>query len=268
MEIPTCNYTYNQQEFYVKSIKNNDYVPYVFGFVISISAIGLLTSIYNAYLEYKQELNNKIKIVLYISLILIFLGLLGYSGYKLGTYSTKNLTSSYTADKLIRPCYSKYSKIIYGSNMINQETTIGIYPNSGLKSYSNKSPTLINTSHSEKNIDQNTPLDIQNQLNTTQNTPSIKTISDPYNTRTSETTSNTTGTINVNDPNATGQINSTADSTSALGSNVQIQNNSAPPTSSIATTNVQQASQNSTGTQNQEISGTSGDGDSLIVRGS
>lgn len=267
MEIPTCNYKYLDNEFYVKSIKNDNYVPYVFSFIISISAIGLLISIYNANLEYKQELNNKIKMVLYIILIIIFLGLLGYSGYKLGTYSTKNLTSSYTADELIRPCYSKYSKIIYGLNMINQETTIGIYPDSGLKSYSNKSPTLINTSHSEKNIDQNTPLDIQNQLNTTQNTPSIKTISDPYNTRTSETTSNTTGTINVNDPNATGQINSTADSNSALGSNVQIQNNSVPTTSTIGRTNVQQASKNSSGTSNQEYLGNIQDGGSIIASG-
>ena len=124
MEIPTCNYKYLDNEFYVKSIKNDNYVPYVFGFVISISGIGLLISIYNANLEYKQELRNKIKLVLYIILILVFLGLLGYSGYEIGVYNTKDLTITYSADKLMRPCYSKYTKKIYGLNIIDQETKL------------------------------------------------------------------------------------------------------------------------------------------------
>ena len=137
MEIPTCNYKYLDNEFYVKSIKNDNYVPYVFGFVITISAIGLLISIYNANLEYKQELTNKIKIVLHVILILIFLGLLGYSGYEIGMYNTKDLTTKYTYDELLRPCYSKYTKKIIGvpvAGMIMQEA--------GLKSYS-YSNTLI-----------------------------------------------------------------------------------------------------------------------------
>jgi hypothetical protein len=117
MEIPTCNYKYLDKEFYVKSIKNDNYVPYVFGFVISISGIGLLISIYNVNQEYKQELSNKIKLVLYIILILIFLGLLGYGGYEIGIYNTKDLTKTYSGDELIRPCYSKYTKKIYGTTV-------------------------------------------------------------------------------------------------------------------------------------------------------
>jgi len=114
MEIPTCNYKYLNSEFYIQSIKNDNYIPYVFGFVISVSSIGLLISIYNANQEYKQELSNKIKMVIYIILILIFLGLLGYSAYEIGTYNTKNLTEVYSTDKLLRPCYSKYTKKIIG----------------------------------------------------------------------------------------------------------------------------------------------------------
>jgi hypothetical protein len=199
MDIPTCNYKYLDNEFYVKSIKNDNYVPYVFGFIISISAIGLLINIYNANLEYKQELTNKIKIVLYIILILIFLGLLGYSGYKIGVYNTKDLTKNYSADELMRPCYSKFSKKIIGipvGGMILQEA--------GLSFYS-------------------------------------------YNTRTS--------------------VNSDANSTSSLGTRVRIINNSAPPTSAIGSANIQQASQNSTGTIDERILGTIEDGGSLIVSG-
>ena len=199
MEIPTCNYKYLDNEFYVKTIKNDKYVPYVFGFIISISAIGLLINIYNVNQEYKQELSNKIKMVLYIILILIFLGLLGYSSYEIGIYNTKELTNTYTFDELLRPCYSKYTKKIIGmpvNGIILQEEA-------GLRSYS-----------------------INNNI------------------RTSNSSSTT--------------LNSTANSTV----------NSYPPTSTIGTTIVQHATQNSTGTTDQRILGNVEDGGSLIVTGS
>jgi len=242
MDIPTCNYKYLDNEFYVKSIKNDNYIPYVFGFVISISGIGLLISIYNANLEYKQEMSNKIKFVLYIILILVFLGLLGYSGYEIGAYNTKDLTITYSADELMKPCYSKYTKKIIGipvSGMILQEA--------GLKSYS-YNDTLKNSVSSD-------------QINPSESR--TRTVTTPYNIRTSNSSSTTTGYAT---PGST-TLNSTANSTANLGNRVTITNNSAPPTSTIGTTNVQQATQNSTGTIDERIIGNVQDGDSLIARG-
>ena len=242
MEIPTCNYKYLDNEFYVKSIKNDNYVPYVFGFVISISGIGLLISIYNANLEYKQEISNKIKLVLYIILILIFLGLLGYSGYEIGIYNTKDLTKTYSADELIRPCYSKHTKKIYGLRVAGF-----ILQEEGLSSYSNND-TLNNSVSS-------------NQLNPSEGR--TRTVTTPYNTRTSNANSTTTGNAT---PGST-TLNSTANSNANLGNRTTFTNNSAPPTSTIGTTNVQQATQNSTGTTDQRIIGGIEDGGSLIARG-
>jgi hypothetical protein len=243
MDIPTCNYKYLDNEFYVKSIKNDNYIPYVFGFVISISGIGLLISIYNANLEYKQDMSNKIKLVLYIILILIFLGLLGYSGYEIGVYNTKDLRIKYSADELMIPCYSKYTKKIIGmpvSELILQEEA-------GLSSYS-YNDTLKNSVSSD-------------QLNPSENR--TRTVTTPYNTRTSNSSSTTTGNAT---PGST-TLNSTANSTANLSNRVTITNNSAPPTSTINRTNVQQATQNSTGTTDERIVGTVQDGGSLIVRG-
>lgn len=242
MEIPTCNYKYLDNEFYVKTIKNDKYVPYVFGFIISISAIGLLINIYNANQEYKQELSNKIKMVLYIILILIFLGLLGYSAYKIGIYNTKELTTTYTSDELLKPCYSKYTKKIIGmkvNRIILQEA--------GLSSYSSNN-TLNNSTSS-------------NQLNPKESKTTSTTT--PYNTRTSNSSSTTTGYAT---PGST-TLNSNANSTANLGNLVTITNNSAPPTSTIDKTNVQKATQNSTGTTNQHILGNIVDGGSLIATG-
>lgn len=243
MEIPTCNYKYLDNEFYIKSVKNDNYVPYVFGFIISISAIGLLINIYNANQEYKQEMNNKIKFVLYIILILIFLGLLGYSGYEIGIYNTKDLTNTYSVDELTRPCYSKYTKKIFGMS----SNGIRLQEETGLSSYSSNN-ILTNSVSSDK----------LNPIGTR-----TTSITSPYNTRTSNSSSTTTGNAT---PGST-TLDTSASSTANLGNRVTITNNSAPPTSTIGTTNIQQATQNSTGTTDQRIVGDVKDGDSLIVKG-
>jgi hypothetical protein len=243
MEIPSCNYKYQNNEYYVKSIKNDNYVPYVFGFTMSISALGLLISIYNANVEYKQEMTSKIKIVLHMILIFIFLVLLGYSGYEIGMYSTKDLSTLFTPSELLIPCYSKYSKKIYGASSINMI----LQEESGLRFYSYNDT-------------------ITNSVNTNQMKPNdSKTIAvvTPFNTRTSTSTS----TINGNATPGTASINSNANSTSSLGNRVLITNNSAPSTSTIGTTNTQQLSQNETGAKEDRILGTIEDGGSLIVRG-
>jgi hypothetical protein len=229
MDIPTCNYKYLDNEFYVKSIKNDNYVPYVFGFIISISVIGLLITTFNIKNEYTQRKNNKIKFILYIILILIFLGLLGYSSYEIVIYNIKDLTKTYTDDELLRPCYSKDTKKIIGiqlNGLILQE--------GGLSFYSNNNSITSNQSYQ-----------------------------DPYNTRSSNSSSTTTGNAT---PDST-TLNSNADSTSTLGNNITIANNSSPPTSTIGLINLQQSSQNSSGTTDQQILGTIEDGGSLIVSG-
>ena len=120
MIIPTCNYKLNDQneilnEYYVESITNDDYIPYVYGFILSVSSIGLFVSIYYANLIYKLDnIRNKIKFGIFIILICIFLFLIGISGYYIGKYNTKNLSETYDSSKLLRPCYSKNTKHIYG----------------------------------------------------------------------------------------------------------------------------------------------------------
>lgn len=242
MDIPTCNYKYLDNEFYVKTIKNDNYVPYVFGFVISVSAMGLIISIYNANLEYKQEMTSKIRMTLHIILLIIFLGLIGYSGYEIGMYSAKDSSTSFTPSELLLPCYSKQTKKIYGSASINM-----ILQESGLKSYS-YNDVLTNSVNS-------------NQSN--RNGSRTMSVTTPFNTRRSTTTSTTTGNAT---PGST-SVNSNANSTSNLGNRVLITNNSAPPTSTIERTNTQQLSQNETGAKEERILGTVEDGGSLIVRG-
>ena len=86
MEIPTCNYTLDGEEYYIRSFVNDNYIPYVFGFVVSISSIGLLISIYNANSEYKQEIKNKIKLVIFVILILLFLHFDRHHLHRYATY--------------------------------------------------------------------------------------------------------------------------------------------------------------------------------------
>lgn len=202
MDIPTCNYKYLDKEYYVKSEVNNNYIPYVFGFILSSSTIGLLVNIYNINLEYNKQIYNKSRIVLYIILIMIFLALLIYSGYKIGIYNTKNMITEYSSDELLLPCFSKYTKKIIGM------------PNNSIQS-----------SNSELSLDVNSDNHRPNEEDT-------KTITTPYNTLSSKVKSTTTGEEGNN-----ALINSSANSSANLGNKVIITDNSSPTTSSIDSVN-------------------------------
>jgi hypothetical protein len=293
MAIPTCNYKLDNQEYYVHTIKNNEYVPYVYGFVISITSIGLLTSIYNANVEYKNKLKNKIKLSFFIILILIFLGLLGYSAYEIANFNTKNISTTYSPNEILRPCYSKYDKKIYGltedviinnikarsskindkiseednaneeDKIINMDEKFIIryvsldrkyYPNyNDIKSYSSNSPDLKISVESNKQT-KNVP------NKQTKNVPSEeKTISDPYNTRSSNTSSDISGYVTPSYSSVDGSVDASVDatgtSTSVLGSRVGITNNSAPPVSTISETNNMELQQNESGTSSNQVIG-------------
>jgi hypothetical protein len=253
MEIPTCNYNLNNIEYYVKSIQNDNYIPYVFGFIISVTSIGLLTSIYYTNLEYKQEIKNKIKLIIFIILVLIFLSLLGYSAFKIGIYNTKNLSNSYSLSEAIHPCYSKYTKSIIGlsDNIIEQESLLAgstipikikfvtadnqIVDSSyniiksnvdGLKSYSNTNNLALSTKTTNTN-----PYSEESQ-----------TIETPYNTRTATSTSDICG----NATPGSASIRAESDNTTVLGNSVNIRNNSVTPTSTIRTTNTSNTTQYTT----------------------
>ena len=190
MGIPNCNYKLNNKEYYVDRIINDDYIPYVYGFVISIASIGLITSIYNTNIQYKKVNNsttNKIKLILLIILILVFLGLIGYSGYKLGIYTTKDLAIKYEKSELITPCFSKYSKKIIGldSKLLNKTTDLKIqYVTSdgkninvsdvmNLKSYrSNES--MSSTSESTTNKTPNSTSVIENSVDIENNSQKLE----------------------------------------------------------------------------------------------
>jgi len=279
MIIPTCNYTYLNNEFYVKSIKNNNYIPYVFGFIISISSIGLLISIYNINLEYKQKIQNKIKKVLYIILILIFLGLLGYSGYELGTYSTYKLSTTYTTNELLRPCFSKYEKKIFGLSNPSSSQILPTQINTSQANINKSSQNKINTIESTINNIPSLEGGLQmysyddtlsnsvksDQLNPSESQEKIKIT--PFNTRTSKSTSTT-------DTNATpgsGTVESSANSNSNLGNKINISMNETPRISTINTTNEQKVAHvlpdSKTGFYENRILGDVKDGDSIVAHG-
>jgi hypothetical protein len=240
MEIPTCNYTIDNKEYYVKTITNDNYIPIVFGFIIGLSSIGLLTGIYNANTEYKQQNKNKIKIVLLIILILIFLSLLVFSSYKVGIYNIKDLSVTYNSNELLLPCYSKYTKKIYGSKNIIFDESFNVI---NLNASSSNTPKLT--------------LSVRN------NKSAEETIITPYNTRSSAISSTTTGNVTP----GSASVVSDGSSASSLGNLITFRNNSTPPSSSIKTTNTQQASQNSNGTNSNEAVSPVQDGQSYIVTG-
>jgi len=264
MDIPTCNYNLDNQEYYVNGNKNNEYVPYVYGFIISIASIGLLTSIYHTNLEYTNKLKSKLKLSFFIILALIFLGLLGYSAYVIGKFNIKNMSIIYSNSEIISPCYSKYNKKIYGltDDLLNtnlkanskMEIEDGLSDNhliiryvsldgqyfsdyngpSKIKTYSSNSPNLKITAETNK----------QNQNVTNQ-----QTISDPYNTRTSNTSSEISG----NATPVSTKVDATGKSTSDLGSTVKTTNNSVSPVETIKTSNTSDKTQNEAGTTNNDI---------------
>ena len=259
MEIPTCNCTWpsGNLELYCKEIQNDKYIPYVYGFVISVTSIGLLTSIYYANLEYKQKTRNGTNVIILIILILIFLGLVGYSGYKIGDYSSKNLSLSFDSDKAILPCYSKYTKSIVGFNdhIIEQETVLAgsSIPVPPRIKFTTIDGQLVDSSFNivTSNIGdlQSYSSDSNSTLRTTVNTNTskpndeeTKTLSNPYNTRTSNSTSDICG--NATPGSATLEASGT--STSTLGNTVNIRNNSRTPTSTIGRTNSGQVTQTNT----------------------
>jgi hypothetical protein len=230
MGIPNCNYISDNKEYYVDRIINDDYIPYVYGFVISIASIGLITSIYNTNIQYKKvnkSTTNKIKLILLIILILVFLGLIGYSGYKLGNYTIKDLTIKYEKSELITPCFSKYNKNFSNldSRLLNKtvELKIQFVTSDGknvnesnlmnFKSYTSNEPNLVTTGNKSMSI------------------------TSPYNTRlsTSNTTITTDRTPNSDSTSAT--VDASGTSTSVIGNSVDIKNNSQKPVSTIGEIN-------------------------------
>lgn len=267
MDIPTCNYNLDNQEYYVNGNKNNEYVPYVYGFIISIASIGLLTSIYHTNLEYTNKLKSKLKLSFFIILALIFLGLLGYSAYVIGKFNTKNLSTTYSNSEILRPCYSKYNKKIYGltddvlssnlkadrkmnisEEMSDQDLIIRYVSLDGQYFSDYNAPSNDNElqtySSNSPNLKTSTEINNQNPMSEKQ-----QTISNPYNTRTSNTSNDICGNATPD----TASVDAKGTSSSELGSTVETTNNSAKPVETIKTSNTSDKTQNEAGTTNNDV---------------
>jgi len=252
MEIPTCNYVNNNKEYYVNSVSNIEYYPFVYGFLISISTIYLGYYIYIANLNIKKK-SNKYHIIYAFTFIIIFLSILSLSIYKLAKFNIVGMVTNVNDTDLILPCYSQTTKQIFLPQDINQELQ-------NIKSSNNIAGVnpLVSKILLEKlqgslprSLSISSPLStsasISSSTSIPSSTPTIKTTFDssknviqtPYGKKTTSTSTSSTIYTSATPPtpDLTTDVTSTVGNKSNMGGTLNVVNNSAPPTSTKSTTN-------------------------------
>ena len=125
VEINICNVRYKNQEFYSKSVSNNEYKEYTdlddysYSFLFSSIVLTIICSIliYNANIKYKE---NK-SIILYIIIIIILLMSILCSSFTMLTSSliSDGLNYIQKPNDLTRPCYSsRINGILYSDEQL------------------------------------------------------------------------------------------------------------------------------------------------------
>jgi len=124
-EINRCNVLYKDQEFYSKSVSNNEYKEYTnlddytYSFLFSLIILIIICCIliYNARIKYKE---NK-SIILYIIIIIILFMSIMSSSLLMLTTSTISDGFNYIQkpNDLTRPCYSsRMNAILYSDEQL------------------------------------------------------------------------------------------------------------------------------------------------------
>lgn len=123
-EINKCNVLYKDQEFYSKSVSNNDYKEYTnlddysYSFLFSSIILTIICSIliYNAKIKYKE---NKSIILYIIIIIILFISIMCSSFTMLTTTISDGLNYIQKPTDLTRPCYSsRMNAILYSDEQL------------------------------------------------------------------------------------------------------------------------------------------------------
>lgn len=123
-EINKCNVLYKDQEFYSKSVSNNDYKEYTnlddysYSFLFSSIILTIICSIliYNANIKYKE---NKSIILYIIIIIILFISIMCSSFTMLTTTISDGLNYIQKPTDLTRPCYSsRMNAILYSDEQL------------------------------------------------------------------------------------------------------------------------------------------------------
>jgi len=130
-EINRCNVLYKDQEFYSKSVKNNEYKEYTnlddeysYSFLLSSIILTIICSIliYNAKIKYKE---NKSIILYIIIIIILFISIMCSSFIMLTPLASDSFNYIRKPSDLTRPCYSsRINGILY-----TDEQLMDIYNN-------------------------------------------------------------------------------------------------------------------------------------------
>jgi hypothetical protein len=130
-EINRCNVLYKDQEFYSKSVKNNEYKEYTnlddysYSFLSSSIILTIICSIliYNARIKYKE---NKSILLYIIFIIILFMCIMCSSSIMLTTsFASDGFNYITKPSDLTRPCYSsRINGILY-----TDEQLMDIYNN-------------------------------------------------------------------------------------------------------------------------------------------
>lgn len=124
VEINRCNVLYRDQEFYSKSVSNNEYKEYTdlddysYSFLFSSIVLTVTCSIliYNANIKYKE----KKSIIFYIIIIIIlFISIMCTIFSMLTTSISDGLNYIQKPSDLTRPCYSsRMNAILYSDEQL------------------------------------------------------------------------------------------------------------------------------------------------------
>ena len=125
VEINRCNVLYKDQEFYSKSVANNEYKEYTnlddysYSFLLSSIILTIIGSIliYNARIKYKE---NKSIILYIIFIIILFMSIMCSSSIMLTTSLISDGFNYITKPSdLTRPCYSsRMNAILYSDEQL------------------------------------------------------------------------------------------------------------------------------------------------------
>jgi hypothetical protein len=124
-EINRCNVLYKDQEFYSKSVKNNEYKEYTnlddeysYSFLSSSIILTIICSIliYNAKIKYKE---NKSIILYIIIIIILFMSIMCSIFIMLTPTASDSFNYIRKPSDLTRPCYSsKINGILYSDEQL------------------------------------------------------------------------------------------------------------------------------------------------------
>lgn len=124
-EINRCNVLYKDEEFYSKSVANNEYKEYTnlddysYSFLFSLIILTIISSIliYNAKIKYKE---NKSIILYIIFIIILFMSIMCSSSMMLTTSTISDgLNYIKKPNDLTRPCYSsRMNAILYSDEQL------------------------------------------------------------------------------------------------------------------------------------------------------